>query len=109
VEAIRAGDDGLIARFENDGGALFQIEEPGPFEAAVHAVSEVGNATFLQKLFQLVPNPNAKLLTGPLNAAIKAKNEDIALCLLASGADVNNKTSCPAPDPLLYHILYKGK
>jgi ankyrin repeat protein len=105
AEAIRAGDDELIARFENDGGALSQIEEPGRFEAAMHAVSEVGNTTFLQRLFQIVPNPNAKLLTGPLNAAIKAKNEDIALCLLASGADVNNKPSYGDPFPPLLEAL----
>jgi ankyrin repeat protein len=105
AEAIRSGDDELIALFEN-GGALSQIEERGRFEAAMLAVSEIGNATFLHKLLQMVPKPDGKLLADPLNAAIENKNEDVALRLLASGAYVNDGRS---GSPLLKALEIRSK
>lgn len=103
AEAIRAGDDELIARFE-EAGALSQIGEAGCFGAAVYAASEAGNIAFLQKLFQIVPKFATNILTKPLTAAIKAKNEEIALYLLASGASMNSD-----PGPLIEALRVRGR
>ncbi|KAM0815764.1 putative Clr5 domain-containing protein [Seiridium cardinale] len=87
AEAIRSGDTELVALFEQL-GALSRIEESGRLRAALCAVVEVGDATYLHKILQLVPNPDPRALNRPLEVALKARNKDFALILLAAGADI---------------------
>ncbi|KAK9778217.1 putative Clr5 domain-containing protein [Seiridium cardinale] len=87
AEAIRRGDTELVALFEQL-GALSRIGESGRLRAALCAVVEVGDATYLHKILQLVPNPDPRALNRPLEVALKTRNKDFALILLAAGADI---------------------
>ncbi|KAK6063648.1 Protein fem-1-like protein [Seiridium cupressi] len=85
AEAIRSGDTELVALFEQL-GALSQIGESDRLQAALCAVVEVGDATYLHNILRLVPNPDPKALSMPLRDALKACNKDLAFILLAAGA-----------------------
>lgn len=89
AEAIRASDNELIRYFEKK-GALAKVNDGRGMhlEAALHAVSEVGDMPYLLKLLQLVPKPDPYVSSPALCSAIKAKSDDITLALLAVGADV---------------------
>lgn len=88
AEAIRGDDAELVGLFE-EVGAWDRIGEPDRLEAALQAIAESGNLVYLAKALSLVPNPKPKALTNPLNAAIKAGHEEVALKLLEAGADTN--------------------
>ncbi|KAK9414896.1 putative Clr5 domain-containing protein [Seiridium unicorne] len=87
AEALRSGDTELVALFEQL-GALSRIGEEYRLRAALCAVVDAGDATYLHKILRLVPNPDPKALYRPLKAALKARNKDFALILLAAGAEV---------------------
>lgn len=87
AEAIRGSSNELILLLEKE-GALAEISHPDGdhLEAALHAVSEVGDMAYLDKLFQLIPVPRIKNSSGALALAIRAGNEEVAMALLAVGA-----------------------
>lgn len=88
AEAIRSDDSELVGLFEKV-GAWDRVGEPDRLEAALQAIAESGNLVYLAKVLDLVQNPKPRALTSPLNAAIKAGHEEVALKLLEAGADMN--------------------
>lgn len=93
AEAIRRGDDELVALFAKE-GAWDQIGEPDRLEATMRAIGEslAGSRTYLLQVLNLVPNPDSRALSFILVSAIKAGHEEVALALLEAIA---------APDSLI--------
>lgn len=87
AEAIRRGDDELVALFAKE-GAWGQIGEPKHLEAALRAIAESGSLVYLLQVLQLVPCPDPKALSFALVPAINACHEELALRLLEAGADL---------------------
>ena len=90
AEAIRADNNELMRDFEYR-GALSHINEKGRFGAAIYAASEVGNLTYAQRLLQMVPDMDGKILALALSVSIREGHEEIALTLLKAGANVNSQ------------------
>ncbi|KAJ3563006.1 hypothetical protein NPX13_g8350 [Xylaria arbuscula] len=88
AEAIRADDVELVELLSRE-GAWNQIGERGRLEPALDAVAVSGSLVYLAKILQLVPHPDPEALAGPLNAAIIAGHEEVALRMMRVGADVN--------------------
>ncbi|KAI1361456.1 hypothetical protein F5Y08DRAFT_342638 [Xylaria arbuscula] len=91
AEAIRADDAELVELLSKE-GAWNQIGESGRLEAALHAVADSGSLVYLAEILQLVPHPDPDALTRPLNAAIIAGHEEVALRLMGLGANVNGRS-----------------
>lgn len=104
AEAIRCDDTELVDLFAN-AGAWNPIERHHHLQAAMCAIAESGNSTYLLHVLKLVPNPDPSALALPLFAAIGAGHEEIALKLIASGANVNWKRLSPGPGPPLLDAL----
>lgn len=107
AEAIRRGDDDLVAIFAKE-GAWDQIGEPGSLEVAMHAIAESGNLAYLLEVLRLVPNPSPSALGSALYPAIKAGHEEFALGLLDAGADPTTYTG-PNRSPLIEALRIKSK
>lgn len=96
AEAIRRGDDELVALFAKK-GAWDQIGEPECLGAAMHAIGESGSLVYLLRVLQLVPNPDPIALGLGLIPAIRTGHEEVVLRLLEAGADLNSSTGLECP------------
>lgn len=105
AEAIR-GQDAELVDILSENGAWNQIGESGRLTAVMLAIAESGQSVVLHQVLKLVPNPDPKALTKPLNAAIRCHHEDIALKLLEAGADVNDPNN---ESPLLAALRMKSQ
>lgn len=109
AEAIRRGDDELVALFAEQ-GAWGQIRDQklGHLQAALHSIAESGSLFYLLQVLQLVPSPSVKALSPALISAINACHEEIALRLLEAGADPNYRAGSGGP-PILAALRIRSQ
>ncbi|KAF8867142.1 ankyrin [Acephala macrosclerotiorum] len=111
AEAISAGDERLIQKFE-DAGSLKCLSEGGRFQPAITAASKIGNMTYIRKLLDCCPTPTPSHLTLAVLYAVHNDHEEAVLTLLAAGADVNlprmYRLGALPPSPLIAAVLRRN-
>lgn len=101
AEAIRRGDDELVALFAEEGAW-----EHLCFRATLEAIGHSGNSTYLHQALEVVPAPTPEMLGRGLLFAIKACHEEVALRLLEAGASADPRCR---PSPLLEALRIKSQ
>ncbi|ETS86461.1 hypothetical protein PFICI_00289 [Pestalotiopsis fici W106-1] len=104
AEAIR-NDDTALVRLFTEKGAWNQIGEPGRLQAILEVVAESDDDFYLDKILQMVPDPNPKALTRPLSIAIRKRHEGMAMKLLGAGADVNASPRSTYPNDRTWTLM----